>query len=105
MYDKFMQALYNGEEHVSVSASDLDALNPNIALQRTTAQQGVPIADGGGELTEVRNNTDVTLDVTLLGGWLDHKERSGRAAREIPFKASFTARIMKKSAGFSSVTK
>ncbi len=61
-------ASYNGVEHVRVSVSDLDALDPNIALQRTIAQQGVPIAEGGGELTE----PGISVDVTLLGGWLDH---------------------------------
>ena len=61
-------ALYNGEEHVRVSLSELDALDPNIAWQRTAAQQGVPIAEGRGELTE----PGISVDVTLLGGWLDH---------------------------------
>ena len=61
-------ALYNGEEHVRVSVSELDALDPNIAWQRTAAQQGVPIAEGRGELTE----PGISVDVTLLGGWLDH---------------------------------
>ena len=61
-------ALYNGEEHVRVSVSELDALDPNIDWQRTTAQQGVPIAEGRGELTE----PGISVDVTLLGGWLDH---------------------------------
>ncbi len=61
-------ALYDGVEHVRVSISDLDALEPNIDWQRTAAQQGVPIAEGGGELTE----PGISVDVTLLGGWLDH---------------------------------
>ena len=61
-------ALYNGEEHVRVSVSEFDALDPNIDLQRTTAQQGVPIAEGGGVLT----GAGIAADVTLLGGWLDH---------------------------------
>ena len=61
-------ASYNGVEHVRVSVSDLDALDPNIDWQRTAAQQGVSIAEGGGELTE----PGISVDVTLLGGWLDH---------------------------------
>ncbi len=61
-------AQYNGMEHVRVSTSDFDALDPNITWQRTVAQQGVPIAEGRGELTE----PGISVDVTLLGGWLDH---------------------------------
>lgn len=61
-------AQYNGVEHVRVSTSDFDALDPNISWQRTAAQQGVPIAEGRGELTE----PGISVDVTLLGGWLDH---------------------------------
>ncbi len=61
-------AHYNGEEHVRVSVSDFDALDPNIAWQRTAVQQGVPIAEGRGELTE----PGISADVTLLGGWLEH---------------------------------
>lgn len=61
-------AQYDGVEHVRVSTSELDALDPNITWQRTVAQQGVPIAEGRGELTE----PGISLDVTLLGGWLDH---------------------------------
>ena len=54
--------------HVRVSASDLDALEPTIAWQRTAVQQSVPIAEGRGELT----GPGTSVDVTLLGGWLDH---------------------------------
>lgn len=61
-------ARYNGVEHVRVSVSELDALDPSIDWQRTTAQQGIPMAEGRGELTE----PGISVDVTLLGGWLDH---------------------------------
>lgn len=61
-------ALYDGREHVRVSASELDALDPKIDWQGTTAQQDVPIVEGRGELTE----PGISADVTLLGGWLDH---------------------------------
>ena len=61
-------ARYNGVEHVRVSVSELDALDPNIDWQRTAVQQGVPVVEGRGELTE----PGISVDMTLLGGWLDH---------------------------------
>ena len=61
-------ARYNGVEHVRVSVSELDALDPNIDWQRTAVQQGVPVVEGRGELTE----SGISVDMTLLGGWLDH---------------------------------
>ncbi|MCY4613029.1 MAG: hypothetical protein OXB94_05335 [Nitrospira sp.] len=39
-----------------------------FAWQRTASQQGVPIAEGRGELT----GPGTSEDVTLLGGWVDH---------------------------------
>ena len=61
-------ARYNGVEHVRVSVSELDALDPNIDWQRTAVQQGVPVVEGRGELTE----PGISVDMTLLGGWLVH---------------------------------
>ena len=61
-------AAYRGMQISSLSLSDPDPDVREFQLQRTTEQQGVPIVEGRGELTE----SGITTDATLLGGWLKH---------------------------------